>query len=36
MYQDGRRHREELGGVEGGGNIIRTYSMRKESIFNKG
>jgi hypothetical protein len=32
---DGRRGREELGGIEGREAVIRKYCMRKESIFNK-
>lgn len=35
MYLDGRGGGEELGEVEGGEAIIRTYYMRKKSIFNK-
>jgi hypothetical protein len=32
---EGRRAGEVLGGAEGGETVIRTYCMRKESIFNK-
>lgn len=35
MVPDGRRAKEELGGVEGGETVIRTYCMRKEALFNK-
>lgn len=33
---DGRGGWEELGGVEGGGNVIRIYYMRKNPILMKG
>lgn len=36
MAPDGRRVKEELGGVEGGDTVIGIYCMRKESVFNKG
>ena len=32
---DGKEEEEELGGVKGGGIIIRVYCMKKESIFDK-
>lgn len=34
VYLKRREIGEELGGVEGGKTIIKTYDMRKESIFN--
>jgi hypothetical protein len=32
---DGREDEEGLGGVKGGGTIIKIYYVRKNSIFNK-
>jgi hypothetical protein len=35
MDPEGREAVEILGGIEGGETLMRIYSMRKESIYNK-